>query len=319
MALSPGARFRALLGDNAVLAELKRWFGRLSTLEQRIEHLQSSLARVEMHLQALRGLHDLGAREMKVTSQWGEDGVLQALLEVVPVGSRRFIEFGVENYRESNTRFLLQHGHWSGLVLDGSADNIAEIERDPISWRHDLRARQAFVTRENIDALLRDNGFTGDLDLLSIDVDGNDYWIWDAITVCNPRIVVVEYNSVFGPEVACTIPYRADFQRTAAHPSNLYFGASVGAFCLLGERRGYRLVHGNRAGNNLFFVRNDVAGNLPVVPPGRAWVRSTFREARHADGSLAYRRADEHVAAIADLPVLELRTGRTVRIAELIG
>lgn len=317
---SPGAKFRALLGENAILAELRRWLARLGALEQQVGHMQMSLGRIEMHLQALRGIDKLADREFKVTSQWGEDGVLQALVARLPAGPKRFVEFGVENYRESNTRFLLQHGHWSGLVLDGSAEHIAEIERDNISWRHDLRARQAFVTRENIDALLTDNGFAGELDLLSIDVDGNDYWIWDAITVARPRIVVVEYNSVFGPNAACTIPYRADFQRSKAHPSNLYYGASVAALAKLGDQRGYRLVHGNRAGNNVFFVRDDFSTvvDLPSISPAQAWVRSSFREARHPDGSLAFARADERIASISSLPVVNVATGETVPLRTLL-
>jgi hypothetical protein len=288
---------------------------RFASIEDRLERLQQSVGRIEIALQDLARLDDPATRELQVWSQWGEDGIVQALVRRVPLGARRFVEFGVETYREANTRFLLRNDHWSGLVIDGSAAHIESIRADTISWRHDLRARCAFVTRENINPLLREEGFDRDLDLLSVDVDGNDYWIWEALAD-RPRIVVIEYNSVFGPDVSVSVPYRADFQRTAAHPSNLYYGASAAALASLGRQRGYRLVCGNRAGNNLFFVREDVAGELPRRTAAEVWTQSRFREARDANGGLRLLRADQARDEIATLPVVDVTTARTLSLRE---
>ncbi|MEO6951254.1 MAG: hypothetical protein ABI321_05520 [Polyangia bacterium] len=300
------------------LQHAQRLLGRLGSIEDRLDRVQRAVARVELHLQDLRGLTDPVDREMQAYSQWGEDGILQALVRRVPLGRKRFVEFGVEDYRESNTRFLLQHDNWSGLVMDGSASNVERIVSDAISWRQDLSARCAFITRENIDGLLTEAGYDGDLDLLSIDVDGNDYWIWEAVTVAAPRIVVVEYNSAFGPKATCSIPYRADFQRTSAHSSNLYFGASVAAFEHLATKRGYRLVCGNRAGNNLFFVREDLAGDLPRRRAADVWVASRFREMRDERGALLYTRAEEGRRAIEGQRVVDVVTGESHALGEIL-
>jgi hypothetical protein len=254
----------------------------------------------------------LADHEFKVFSQWGEDGILQFLTRVVPIAQRTFIEFGVEDFSESNCRFLMQKDNWRGFVIDGSADNVKSIRRAPYFWRHELNAKQAFITRENIQSLLAESGFDADLGVLSIDIDGNDYHVWQAIEAFHPRIVVCEYNSVFGPDDTITVPYQADFQRSAAHHSNLYWGASIAALAHLASAKGYSLVGGNIAGNNAFFVRNDlVNGNLAVCTPAEAHEISRYRESRDAEGKANWLSGDARRRAIAGLPVLNVVTGDT--------
>lgn len=249
----------------------------------------------------------LADHEFKAYSQWGEDGIIQHLIRCVPIAPPVFVEFGVENYTEANTRYLLTQNNWSGLVLDGGAENIAAIKRDPIYWRHNLKAVQAFITRENINALLRDNGLTGEIGLLSIDVDGNDYWIWEAIDAVNPALVVVEYNARFGPERAVSVPYDASFVRSTAHHSMIYYGASLAAFVALGRRKGYDFIGANSAGNNAFFVRRDLRpAALPARTATEGFVRSQFRETRDAAGRLTFLSAAEESAILAPLPLVEV-------------
>jgi hypothetical protein len=243
--------------------------------------------------------------EFSVFSQWGEDGILQYLLSRVPMAEETFVEFGVENYTEANTRFLLVHRNWSGLILDGSEAHIDAIKRQDIHWQHDLTAIHAFITRDNINELIA-RRFRGDLGILSIDVDGNDYWIWEAIDVVSPRIVVCEYNSVFGAQRAITVPYDPKFFRTAAHHSSLYFGASLPALCRLAERKGYVFVGCTRAGNDAFFVRQDVAGKVPVVSVEEGYVLSKYRESRDEKRRLTYLSSEERRKAIAHLEVFDL-------------
>ncbi len=308
---------RPVLGEK--VRRLLSLTGRIDALDAKLDRIHQGIGRLELQLQDLRHLDDPADREFGISSQWGEDGLIQAIIRQVPIGQRRFVEFGVENYTEANTRFLLCNDNWSGLVMDGALSNIESIRRDPIYWRYDLKAQQAFITRENIDELLRSSGFAENLDLLSIDIDGNDYWIWQAISVASPTIVIVEYNSIFGPNARCSIPYRSDFRRHEAHHSNLYYGASVGAFELLGRELGYRLVCGNKAGNNLFFVRDDLAGDLPRRTPEEVWVASRFREARDASGRTTFLRADQARQEIEHLPVVDISDGRSVTLAELLA
>jgi hypothetical protein len=286
---------------------LKAGAGRLRSIEERCKKIQEALGRIEGRQLADLPAADLAGAEFRTFSQWGEDGILQHLLRHVAVSKRIFVEFGVENYTESNTRFLLLNNNWSGLVIDGSSKNIDFIKSDEIYWRHNLKAEHAFVTRENINNLIRCNGISGEIGLLSIDIDGNDYWVWEAIDVVLPSVVVLEYNARFGPQRAVTVPYDAGFVRSKAHHSNIYYGASLAAFCLLGKRKGYSFVGCNMAGNNAFFVRSELRPpSLPEFTPAEGFVRSQFREFRNAHGALAFLTEAQEAAILDKLPLTEV-------------
>jgi hypothetical protein len=251
-----------------------------------------------------------------VFSQWDEDGILQYLVAHLPITKRTFIEFGVENYEESNTRFLLMNNHWQGMVLDACKEDIRHIQRDQIYWQYDLQAKCTWITRENINELMREANFGEDVGLLSIDIDGNDYWIWEAIHSIRPRIVVVEYNSLFGLR-PLAVPYKDDFHRTASHFSNLYYGSSLGALHCLAQKKGYCLVGSNVWGHNAFFIRADIAGEFRDLEPRQAYVASKFRESRDAGGKLTYARGNDRIKIIQDMPVIDVSTGRTDRIKDV--
>ena len=248
-------------------------------------------------------------------SQFDEDGIIQFLISHLEIKNQTFIEFGVENYEESNTRFLLINDNWQGMVMDGSEESVAYIKSDRVSRRYDLQAKCSFITRENINDLLRQSGFDEYLGLLSIDIDGNDYWVWEAIDSVRPRIVISEYNSVFGREPV-SIPYQADFYRTKAHHSNLYYGCSLSALTHLAKRKGYVLAGSNQRGNNAFFVRKDIAGSLPERSADDEYVSSHFRESRHADGKNSYLREAARRKAISHLPIVNVVTGQTSTLGE---
>jgi hypothetical protein len=253
-------------------------------------------------------LHDY---EFKVFSQWGEDGILQKLIRTVAIPHKTFIEFGVEDFFESNCRFLMMKDNWSGYVLDGSSTNIARLQNAYFYWRYDLTAVQAFITRENINALLTQSGFDRDIGILSIDLDGNDYWIFDAIDVVTPRLLILEYNAVFGPEAKISVPYDPGFYRTEKHYSNLYFGASLSALASLAQKKGYILVGTNSAGNNAFFVRQDLMTDaLQSLTPAQAFTPSRYRESRLPEGSLSYLSGENRGQVIKGMPVVDVETGQ---------
>jgi hypothetical protein len=292
---------------------------KIDELARAVDDIQKSLGRIEAQLLGIprpdgQPLHKY---EYKVYSQWGEDGIIQHLIGKIEIRNKVFVEFGVQDYRESNTRFLLQNDNWSGLVIDASAEDIAKIRNDSLYYRHDLRAECAFISRDNINDLIRKHGISGDIGLLSIDIDGNDYWIWKAIDVVSPRIVICEYDSLLGSIRAVTTPYDKDFVRATAHYSFLYGGASIVALDDLGRSKGYSLVGSNSAGNNLFFVRNDLVGGLSVLTPAQAYVRARFRNSKDNDGNLTFLSFDESRKVIQDLPVHDVRDNRTISIKEL--
>jgi hypothetical protein len=277
---------------------------------------QTRFAVAALRVRDARAAASLRDAEFKAYSQFGEDGIIQWLLGHVPIASRTFVEFGVEDYRESNTRFLLEHDGWSGRILDAGTSHQQFLRTTGLAWRHVIDAREAFITAENIDELLA--GMPKDLGLLSVDVDGMDYWILSAIHSVRPRIVICEYNGLFGPTAAVTVPYRADFDRTAAHPSTLYFGASISALAHWAAEHGYRFVGGTSQGVNAFFVRDDVAGDVPETDPARAWVDPPIRQARDGHGALTLLTGrGPQLALMRDLPLIDVRSGAAVRVADL--
>jgi len=259
--------------------------------------------------------------EFKVFSQFGDDGIIQYLIHhvAVPREQRVFIEFGVENYEEANTRFLLMNDNWRGLVMDGSLVNMASVRASGYYWKHDLTAAAAFINRENVNDLFRGHKFTGEIGLLSIDIDGNDYWVWERIDVVNPAIVVVEYNSVFGPRHAITIPYSPTFRRSQAHYSNLYWGCSLKALCLLAERKGYVFVGCNSAGNNAYFVQEKRLGALKALSAEEGYVYSRFRESRDQSGALTIVNGPDRLRVIQEMEVFDIERNQLTKIASYIA
>src|SRR4030095_16351952 len=229
--------------------ELSHLSKRLTKLESRIESVQEALGRIELRQLSTDGGNALAAREFRVFSQWGEDGIIQFLISRISIEEKTFVEFGVEDYTQANTRFLLVNNNWRGLVIDSDGAGIDRLRRSAVCWQYGLRAVESHVTSENINDLLHSNGFTGEIGLLSIDIDGNDYWVWRAIDVISPVIVIVEYNHRFGSEVSVTSPYDKDFKRGNGYPI-FYFGASLKALCALADRKGYAFVGCNSNGVN---------------------------------------------------------------------
>ena len=281
--------------------QIKLKFHQLDTIDAQqqqlkltLNKLQEAIGRVENR--QLDNFRDksIADSEFRAFSQWGEDGIIQFLIRNVPINRKIFVEFGVQNYTESNTRFLLINNNWSGLVIDGGSEEIAYVKNDPIYWQYNLKAVNSFITKDNINQILSDNGIQGEIGLLSVDIDGNDYWVWQAIDCINPAIVVSEYNFRFGANKAVTVPYDASFVRSKAHYSNIYYGASLKALCILADRKGYALVGCNSAGNNAFFVRKDLKPDaINEITVEEGYVRGQFRESRDEKGNLLYLSLEE--------------------------
>lgn len=260
---------------------------------------------------------DLRDIEFSAFSQWGEDGILNWIVSKIPEIPRFFVEFGVEDYREANTRLLLIQQNWSGLVMDGSQAHINEIRSQEIYWRHQLTAEQCFIDCNNINEILKAHLQDDQVGVLSVDIDGNDYWVWKEINCINPAVVVCEYNAVFGDLLEVTVPYRDDFVRGNAHHSNLYFGCSLPALVRLGQEKGYVFIGTNSNGCNAFFVRKDLSEIFLTALNGIYAYPSLFREARAADGTLKFISGPSRVKEINELEVIDLKKQRIARIQEL--
>lgn len=258
-----------------------------------------------------KSIASLSEVEFKIFSQWGDDGIIQWLIHNLDIPNETFIEFGVENYRESNTRFLMMNNNWSGLVIDGSKLNVAEIVNSEYFWQYDLSAKAMFITTENINMLLSSSNLGNEIGILHIDLDGNDYWIWKEIKVISPIIVILEYNSLFGIDRAITIPYDQHFNRTRAHHSNLYFGASLLALQQLSDSKGYSFVGCNSAGNNAYFVRKDKLNDrVREISLKNGHIVSKFRDSRNKGGKLTYMNGLARIEAIKSMPVYNIYTNQ---------
>lgn len=206
---------------------------------------------------------DINRFELKIYSQNSEDGILLYIFSQIDASNHCFVELGIGDGKECNTANLSLNFGWHGLLLDCDEGNVACAKRYYESKLGDKATNVSIVmhwiTTENINKILSDNGLRGEIDLLSIDIDGNDYWVWKAINVVAPRVVVIEYNASMGCERSLTVKYDENFERHKKHPSGFYCGASLAALTKLANTKGYVLVGCDSLGTNAFFVREDIA------------------------------------------------------------
>jgi hypothetical protein len=236
----------------------------------------------------------LTAQRFRLSSQNQEDGITLALLHEAGPTNRRFVEIG-SGLSGGNGGFLAREWGWTGLMVDGHREHMQQVARRfPMTT-----AVAAWVTRENINELIGGNGFTGEVDLFSLDLDGCDYWIWEAMTACSPRVVILEYNSMFGPHRSVTIPYEAEFNRRQHH--SMYYGASLTALTQVSSRKGYRLVAVEPSGVNAFFLRHDVAPHVPACDPTRAFRLLEKYDVLMQQGEDVFRYAKEHSLGLVEI------------------
>lgn len=248
--------------------------------------------------------------EFKVFSQWGEDGIIQYLINKIEITNKKFIEFGVQDYKESNTRYLLINDNWDGLIIEMNSSDVENIRNDEIYYKYNLVVENSFITKDNINDIFYKNNFVGDIGLLSIDIDGNDYWVWNEINVISPRIIICEYNNVLPKDTEYTIPYDQGFYRTEAHYSNLYYGANLKAFYNLALKKGYEFVGTNSVGTNAFFVRKDLMNNLKIADINEYNLNTKIRESRDMSGGLSFLTEDKRLEEIKGMPLYNIETGK---------
>ena len=244
---------------------------------------------------------DIQRYEYRVISQHREDGIIDHLLDTIGVLDGTFVEFGFA-ITECNCMNLVLNRDFRGLFIDGSERVCSDAEA-ALRYLNKPKVNvvNAFLSTENINKIITDNGPTGEIDVLSVDIDGNDYWLWLAIDAVNPRIVVAEYNASFGDQRAITIPYDPEFVRYDRHSSGFYHGASLAALQRLGVQKGYQLVGCDFTGVNAFFVRNDLM--TPDIKP--ISVADAFMENR---GRVKYKKisTQDQFKKIADQPFVEI-------------
>lgn len=247
---------------------------------------------------------ELAIHERKFFSQFGEDGLLLYFFDKIGAPNKSFIEFGIEDGTECCAANLAINFGWKGLYLEGDPKQ-AEKACDFYHHKHGIapdhvQIKSHFITRENVNELFTRYGYTGEIDLLSIDIDGVDYWIWDAIECVQPRLVLAEYNAVLGREKALTVPYSPSFDRYDHEPTGVYFGMSLKAASKLAEKKGYVLAGCESSGANAFFIRKDLieGSGLATFTPDEAFYPCAPRIRTHTEEELWNR--------VKDLPLEEV-------------
>jgi hypothetical protein len=199
----------------------------------------------------------------KAFSQFEEDGILLYLFTMIGTSSKVVVELCAGDGRECMATNLILHHGWTGFLWDGDADNVRRgrqfFAEHPASFLHPPSFQHDWLTQENVNSVLASSGLNGDIDLLSIDIDGNDLWLWDAITQVQPRAVIIESMNPIPSNRSLTVGYAPRFNASNRKPEEQDFrGASALALARIGKRKGYRLIGAHRYGFNLVFLRNDI-------------------------------------------------------------
>jgi hypothetical protein len=262
---------------------------RLNRIEQVLVDTLGRLEPLLAHGQLERELAKPGLEDpkrlerygFKALSQFDTDGILHEIFRRVGEEHRSFVEFGTGEGLENNTVYLLCQG-WRGLWIEGS-EELHQAQHRLFDWAvraGTLASVCSFLTRDNINDVVRGAGIAGPIDLLSIDVDGNDYHLWEALTCVEPRVTVVEYNAVARPPLRWVMAYDPAYRW---NQQTSYFGASLASLEALGRRKGLRLVGCDVVGLNAFFVREDLCGDRfaegdaqTFFHPRRWWLDRAF-------------------------------------------
>ncbi len=265
----------------------------------------------------LKKIKDLSEVEFQVYSQWGEDGIIDWLVNKSPDIPKSFLEIGTENYKESNTRFLLVNKNWDGFIIEADKNSVKDIKSQRIYWRHNLTVENKFISQNNINTIIKKINIPRKLGLLSLDIDGVDYWILKKLSVLEPSIIICEYNSLFGQKKAITVPYKDNYIRSNEHFSNLFYGASIKAFMDLLKKRNYFFIGTNSAGNNAFFVKKNIWKKVNKLITDKKIFDSKFRESRNFNGKLTFLNKKKSLQLIKNKIVIDLKNNKKTKLFEL--
>tara|TARA_B100002052_G_scaffold298999_1_gene334644 strand:+ start:1732 stop:2706 length:975 start_codon:yes stop_codon:yes gene_type:complete len=280
------------------------------------EIFNSGLIISNQNIKKFKKIDNLSDVEFSTFSQWGDDGIIDWLISNLKFKNKKFVEIGIQDYWECNTRFLLKKRNWNGLIIDMSKDYIQKIKKQDIYWKYNLTAKQVKISKENINKILVDNNFSKNIGLLSLDIDSNDYWIIEAMNV-SPDIIVCEYNGIFGDNYKLTVPYKKNFDRTKEHYSNLYYGCSINALISLMFKKGFVFIGTNSAGNNAYFLKKKNFSIIKNKIRQKKIFLPKFRESRGINNQKTFLSIEKSINLIKNKYVYDLSKKRLIKIKEL--
>ena len=257
---------------------------------------------------------DLSKVEFSVFSQWGDDGIINWLTNNIPIKNKIFIEIGTEDYKESNTRFLLKFKNWSGHLIEANDSHVKNIFNQSIVWKHDLKIHNHKIQKENINKIFKNFKLPKEIGLLSLDIDSIDYWVWKELNIIKPILFVCEFNSVFGDKKPVTVPYNKNFNRTKFHYSNLAFGASLEAFKFICKKKNYIFLGTNSNGVNAYFINKKYLKFIKNKIKVYKSFPSKTRESRDKKYNKSFVRADERFKILKGIKLLDVKKNKLVEL-----
>ena len=268
----------------------------------------------------IKNINDL---DYKVFSQNGEDGIIDYLLYSLKIDKPKFVEIGIGDYSECNTRFLFERTSPKGLVVDCIEDLKIKVSKNIKLWRADITILEEFISSKNINSILKKYNFDKNIDLFSLDVDGIDYWILKELPKNFSKIAIIEFNSTFGSEKEITVPYKENFDRSKYHYSNLCYGASLKAINNIMKKKGFIFIGTNLHRVNAFFVSkkyiNKIGLRIPKNKNLKKYVDSNIRESRSKNNLLSYLSGKKKIQIIKDCEIIDLskKTPKRLKIKDI--
>jgi hypothetical protein len=267
----------------------------------------SHLLNLRPKYKKIKNINDL---DFKIFSQNGEDGIIDYLLFSLNIDKPKFIEIGVGDYTECNTRFIFERSSPKGLIIDCISDLKNKISKNIKLWRGDLTIIESFISSQNINNILKKYNFNKYVDLFSLDIDGVDYWILKELPKDFSKIAVIEFNSTFGSKKEISVPNEKNFDRSKYHYSNLCYGASLKAIISLMKKKNFVFIGTNLHRVNAFFVSkkyiNKINLKIPKDEDLEKYTKSNIRESRSKKNTLSYLSGKKKIEQIHNCDVLDV-------------
>lgn len=263
--------------------------------------------------------------DYKIFSQNGEDGIIDYLLTQLGIEKPKFLEIGVGDYSEANTRFIYEKSSAIGTIIDCERDLENKVKKNLDIWRGEISIIEKVVSSDNILEILNKNDSLFKLDLFSLDIDGVDYWILKKLPKDFSKIAIIEFNPLFGKDIEVTVPNINNFDRNKYHYSNLCFGMSIKAAINIMKEKNFYFVGTNLLRNNAFFISNrfkkDVFFKNLEINDLSSSVNATFSESRNKNKELNYLKYNERLKEILNCDIVDLKDGKNeiVKLEKLIN
>ena len=263
--------------------------------------------------------------DYKIFSQNGEDGILDYILHRLNIEKPKFIEIGVGEYIEANTRFIFERCSPKGAIIDCIQNLEHKVKKNIKLWKGELKIINKIVNPENINEIIKESNCSYNLDIFSLDIDGVDYWILDKLPVNFSKIVILEYNPTFGSEIEVSIPNIKNFDRTKYHYSNLCFGMSLKAAIKIMKKKNFYFLGSNLLKNNAFFVSNKFKKEIYFeslnINKLEDSTNSNFTESRDTNGNLNYLDSEKRINEISDFEIVDLSDSKNkiVKLKSLLS